>query len=151
ESDYSHSPLTTRYGGWTKVPPAMREFAEKHNLAAEWSDVLKIIADEEREQAERDRSAREGTGSTTVTGTRPRKWSPVLMNQPIYGPMIRPYPLTHGPTNEDGVIFLFGALCEELGYVLSRIQGAFPDGEGFRRIEGGMCQRVRIEFEYESR
>jgi hypothetical protein len=142
-SSYSHTPLTSRYGGWTKVPAAMKQFAEKHGLAEEWSDVLKIIAEEEQEQAERARLSGAATG--------PRKGARVLMNQPIYGPMMRPYPLMHGPMNEDGVIFLFGAMAEDLGYVVLKIQGAFPDCEALRQIDGDLCQRVRIEFEHQSR
>ena len=142
-SSYSNTPLTSRYGGWTKVPAAMKEFAEKRGLAEEWSDVVKIITEEEQEQAEKAKSAGPATG--------PRKGAPVLMNQPIYGPMMRPYPMTHGPTNEDGVIFLFGAMAEDLGYVVMRIQGAFPDCEALRVIDGNLNQRVRVEFEHQSR
>lgn len=142
-SDYSHTPLTSRYGGWMKVPAAMKHFAEKHGLAEEWSDVLKIVEEQEQGEAARAKSSGPTTGS--------RKGAPVLMNQPIYGPMIRPYPLILGPMNEDGVIFLFGALAEKLGYAVTLIQGAFPDCEAYRQIEGGFWQRVRIEFEHQSR
>jgi hypothetical protein len=55
------------------------------------------------------------------------------------------------PMNEAGVIYLFGVMAERLGYVVMRIQPGFPDCEAMRRIEEDRWQRVRIEFEYESR
>ena len=44
---------------------------------------------------------------------------------------------------------LFGMVAEELGYIVESVQKGFPDCEAKRRI--GRWQRVRIEFEYESR
>jgi hypothetical protein len=57
----------------------------------------------------------------------------------------------HGPTEEQGVIYLFGTMAERLGYVVLHIQKRFPDCEALRQVEEGMWQRVIIEFEYESR
>jgi hypothetical protein len=59
--------------------------------------------------------------------------------------------LIHGPVNEAGVIYLFGTMAEQLGYVVTRMQTDYPDCEAMRRIEGNRWQRVRVEFEYESR
>jgi hypothetical protein len=55
------------------------------------------------------------------------------------------------PTNEQGVIFLFGAVARKLGFAVIRIQAGYPDCEAFREVEPGRWQWVRIEFEYESR
>jgi hypothetical protein len=55
------------------------------------------------------------------------------------------------PTNEMGVVFLFGTLAKELGFMVIRLQAEFPDCEAFREVEPGRWQWVRIEFEYESR
>jgi hypothetical protein len=55
------------------------------------------------------------------------------------------------PVNEQGVVYLFGALSERLGYLVLRVQTEFPDCEAMRVVEGKRMQRVRIEFEYESR
>jgi hypothetical protein len=59
--------------------------------------------------------------------------------------------LRHAPVNEDGVIFLFGMVARELGYLVESVQGGFPDCEAKRQIAPGQWQRVRIEFEFESR
>jgi hypothetical protein len=53
--------------------------------------------------------------------------------------------------NEAGVVYLFGTLAERLGFMMLRMQSDFPDGEAMRRIEEERWERVRIEFEYESR
>jgi hypothetical protein len=59
--------------------------------------------------------------------------------------------MAYGPVNEAGVVYLFGTLAERLGFMMLRMQSDFPDGEAMRRIEEERWERVRIEFEYESR
>ena len=75
----------------------------------------------------------------------------MIKNRPVYGPLLRPYPLIHGPINEAGVIYLFGTMAERLGFVVTRIQSEFPDCEAMRLVDEDRWQRVWIEFEYESR
>ena len=65
-------------------------------------------------------------------------------------------PLTHpamanAPTNEGGVMVLFGALAVQLGFRIERIQTSFPDCEAKRQIVPGRWEKVVIEFEFESR
>jgi hypothetical protein len=71
----------------------------------------------------------------------------------LYGDFINFRGLQHAPVNEQGVVFLFGMICRELGYVVEIVKPGFPDCEAKRQVRGksGMWQRVRIEFEYESR
>lgn len=71
----------------------------------------------------------------------------------LYGDFINFRGLQHAPVNEQGVVFLFGMICRELGYVVEIVKSGFPDCEAKRRVQGraGKWQRVRIEFEYESR
>ena len=57
--------------------------------------------------------------------------------------------LVYGPTNEDGVIFLFGKIHQELGINVEAIQSAFPDAKGRRKVRKGW-EDVWIEFEYKS-
>jgi hypothetical protein len=49
------------------------------------------------------------------------------------------------------VILLFGAMAEKLGFAVLKIGTAYPDCEAFRVMEGGRLERVKIEFEFESR
>ena len=59
--------------------------------------------------------------------------------------------LRHEPVNEEGVVFLFGMVAKELGYMIEAVQRGFPDCEAKRQIAAGRWQRARIEFEFESR
>lgn len=58
--------------------------------------------------------------------------------------------LQHAPINEQGVVFLFGMVCKEFGYLIEAVQTGFPDCEGKRRVDNQRWQRVRIEFEFKS-
>ena len=151
-SRYSPTPFMARYGVWSQVPPNMKRYIEETGAAEgwadEWNDVLMMIGTQEQAETEKARLYRQ-------VG-RPRREWPVLVNQPVFGPILagqqtRPVLMIHGPVNEAGVIYLFGTMAEELGFVVTRMQTDYPDCEAMRRIEGGRWQRVRIEFEYESR
>jgi hypothetical protein len=148
---YSVRPLIRRYGGWVHVPAGLQDFAREERLEGEWGDVLDVIA--------RDREAvmdgRRGLGTTlktTLSSTNGRLTRPrYLKDQPIYGRPMMDMALALAPTNEMGVVFLFGTVAKELGYLVVRLQAEFPDCEAFREVEPERWQRVRIEFEFESR
>jgi hypothetical protein len=75
----------------------------------------------------------------------------VLPDRPVMGP---PSPLDgmgHEPMNEMGVVYLFGMIARRLGFVVEVMQTGYPDCEAKLEVEPGRWQRVRIEFEYESR
>jgi hypothetical protein len=42
--------------------------------------------------------------------------------------------LFHAPMNENGVVFLFGMMAQELGYVVESITPGFPECEAKRRV-----------------
>lgn len=50
------------------------------------------------------------------------------------------------PTNEMGVVFMFGAVADRIGWRMAYLDGKYPDGVVVNR-DG---QRVKIEFEYEA-
>jgi len=59
--------------------------------------------------------------------------------------------LTYAPVNEQGVVFLFSKMNDDLGIQIESIQDAFPDAIGIdyrRERETGI--RKRIEFEFRS-
>jgi len=68
-----------------------------------------------------------------------------------YGAPLTIAAMAHAPTNETGVVFLFGALAAGLGFRVEHLQMAFPDCEAKREVVPGKWERVRIEFEFESR
>lgn len=78
-------------------------------------------------------------------------WAKV--NGPEYGPPIDFRGLRHAPINEQGVVFLFGMVSYELGFIVEAVHASFPDCEAKRCIDikDQRWQRVRIEFEYRSR
>ena len=61
--------------------------------------------------------------------------------------------MRHAPINEQGVIFLFGLVAHELGFLVEAISASFPDCEAKRCVDKklGRWQRVYIEFEFRSR
>ena len=59
--------------------------------------------------------------------------------------------LRHEPINEQGVVYLFGMVSKELGFLIESIQQGFPDCEGKREVKSsGRWERVLIEFEHRS-
>jgi hypothetical protein len=75
----------------------------------------------------------------------------IMVEQPMYGSPMLYGPMTCAPINEDGILFTFGAVARALGFVATRIQPDYPDCEALRHVEKDRWQKVRIEFEYESR
>ena len=141
--NYSVSPLVRRFGGWSNVPVAMLEHARKSGLEGEWEDVVNIISGQLESGTGAGRSTRPATG----TSLRPR----LLPDQPTYGTPLYHTALCMAPTNELGVVFLFGTVAREMGFMVMRLQTEFPDCAALREVEPGRWQWVRIEFEYESR
>jgi hypothetical protein len=118
----------------------MKDYAGRHGLEDAWEDVLKIIGEHLKDA---------GTFPGT-SGEGPR-WSK-RRDRGIYGrPMFGT--LSFVPTNEAGVLFMFGAVAPDLGLFITRVQTEFPDVEALREIGPGsnQCQRTYWELEYESR
>jgi hypothetical protein len=164
-SRHSVGPLLTRFGAWTEVPRGLLQFAREkgldqpkdtgpkdapgeakdkagmENTASEWGDVLEMIQKHEGRSALR--------GLSGLPSTRSAARPPEV--GPLYGSPLNVESLSHAPTNELGVIYLFGMLAGRLGFVVTRIQSGFPDCEAMRAIEHNQWQRLRVEFEFESR
>jgi hypothetical protein len=142
-SRFSVQPLFTRFGSWRQAHLGMLDYAQEHGLAEEWSDVVHMV-----------RAAQKKGRGTTGKGMAPEQTPArprILRDRPTYGPPLTPGPLAHGPVNEAGVVYLFGVLAARLGFVVMRIQTEFPDCEAMRQVDQNVWQKVRIEFEYESR
>jgi hypothetical protein len=138
---------------------------DKRGLQTQWGDVLEMIAGGQA----RNTSATTRTAAGTNATERPmiqdkdkdkdkdkrenkrfRKGG-IMRDRPVYG---RPLPwpeLAHEPVNELGVVFVFGMMARRLGFIVHRLQAGFPDCIAMREVAPGLWQRVRIEFEFESR
>jgi hypothetical protein len=75
----------------------------------------------------------------------------VFPGRPLMGPALALPGLAHEPVNEMEVVFLFAMLAADLGFIVESVQMSFPDCEAMLEVEPGRWQRLRIEFEYESR
>jgi hypothetical protein len=130
-----------RFGGWLKVPEAMARYVKEQKLTKEWQDVMEMIA------------KRKNEGLLLRTTTKPTrlKVQPGREASPIYGKALAKGPLVNEPINEAGVLFLFGAMAERLGFRITLVQTGFPDIEALVEVSPGRWKRVRIEVEYESR
>lgn len=67
----------------------------------------------------------------------------------IVGDLINFRGIVYAPLNEQGVVFLFGKVIEDLGMYVELIRTGYPDCIG-RRYRGKGWEKVYIEFEYVS-
>jgi hypothetical protein len=138
-SRYSTRALRNRFDSWRKVPTAMKEFMEEAGLATEWADVLEMINDKTECHTEYQKMLENGAVPK------------VLKDRPMYGNLLAVGPMVCAPTNENGVLVLFGAMAKQLGFLILRVQLGFPDVEAWRVVGPDRLQRVKIELEYQSR
>lgn len=133
-----------RFGAWTDVPGAFRNsFADSGG----WGDVLEIV----ELHSQRLKPRKTVFKPKISRQRRVQRWHEKLSSRPIYGDPIDFRGLRHKPVNEQGVVFLFGMVARELGYLVEAVQSGFPDCEAKRKISKGQWQPVKIEFEFESR
>jgi hypothetical protein len=141
-SKYTVGPFQRRFRHWSRVPEAMAEYARKRGQEGEWQDVMELI----RQRCE------EGPAAPVVKWPASNVWPHAIRSdRPVYGPAMVPAALVHEPINETGVVFLFGSVAAKLGFMVTLIQTEFPDCEALIEVAPGRWQRIRIEFEYESR
>ena len=167
--------LAKRFGGWDSVPQAFRKFAKGKR---EWRDVLALLpapASKSKTALFEKRNSKSCVATTPPSfraeqadafsfhvrsrervGLRREKslcssTCAPLKGRPTYGNPSHFSGFLREPMNEQGVVLLFGMLANELGYSIEAVQKGFPDCEAMRQIAPGRWQRVRIEFEFESK
>ncbi len=97
-------------------------------------------------------SARSQASESSVSSIPPKQLQhPPLKGRATYGNPTNFRGLRYEPVNEQGVVLLFGMLAKDLGYIIEAVQKGFPDCEAMRQVAPDRWQRVRIEFEFESR
>lgn len=141
---YSVKPLTRHFGGgWNRLPAGMARFARENGLEDSAKDVLEVV--------ERHLEGKPGGAGSFMKPSTPILLPGLRKDEPVYGPPTVDAHLMLAPTNEQGVVFLFGAVARKLGFVVLRIQPGYPDCEALREMEPGLWQLEKIELEYESR
>jgi len=142
-SKYSSAPLVRRYRGWRNVVDSMVQYARENGLETEFADVLEIV--------QRGRTDSGRLRQREISSRRPVLGPGFLQDRPVCGASLTGVPMGFAPTNEAGVLFLFGAVANQLGFFITSVGVAFPDVEGFREVAPGKWQYVRIEVEFESK
>ena len=148
---YNPGTIEKRFGPWPRLPEAFRNFAKGK---PQWKDVVTLLPSPKPRGPVPDanRQPPNNDSSPQSPQLRPRKTWPVpRCGRPMYGNPIDFRGLRHEPVNEQGVVFLFGMLAKELGFLVEAMRVGFPDCEAKRRIAPERWQRVYIEFEFESR
>jgi hypothetical protein len=177
---FTHKPFFTRYGSWSGVAEAFCRFMrqrENRKLRRRWHEVLKIAGAAARARSARRvgqlNPARAGAVRVEAKqalrralddaeevrleemwrwgGGKRRRRGKVFCDRPVYGRPLNLAEMAFAPTNEMGVMFAFAAVARKLGFKVLRIQAACPDCYAMREVAPGVWQRVRIEFEFESR
>ncbi len=121
-------PLRQRWGGWRNVLLALRHWAEREDPEFPFLHLLP--------------QTNERLPRSLTSWPPPERRYGAPLNYPGF---------LHEPVNEIGVILLFGAVARKLGFAIEHVAGAFPDCEAKRRVGLDVWERVRIEFEYQSR
>ncbi|HEY2393171.1 MAG TPA: hypothetical protein VGK22_18490 [Candidatus Angelobacter sp.] len=158
-------------GVWSHTPQRMLEYIQLERLESEWKDVYEVILkhfdprrrdekyiaeplvrpSEETRQVHSEAHSEGPFEASFGQMERPDCRGLAMPDKPVYGRPLLRAPLNCAPINELGVVFLFGAVARELGFMVTRLQAAFPDCEAFRQVEPDRWQKVLIEFEFESR
>ena len=133
-SNYSTDPLMRRFRSWLHAPHGLKKFAETHGLAKKWKAELDLVS-----------------APPAPSANRPAKPCLLLPDRRVYGAPMFPGPMAYAPVNEMGVVFLFGWMAPQLGYVVHWLQSEFPDCELMRRVGEDKSQPLKAELEYESR
>jgi len=150
EGKFSPGVFDRHFGPWSAMPEKFRAFAKDK---PDWADVLALLPMDRRPSRSASESgALPGAGAASPSFMQASQLQYTkLIDRPTYGNPIDFRGLRHEPVNEGGVVFLFGMVARELGYLVEAVQAGFPDCEAKRQVGPGKWQRVRIEFEFESR
>lgn len=68
----------------------------------------------------------------------------------LYGAPLNFRELRHEPVNEQGVVFLFGMVARELGFLVEAVGIGYPDCKAKQRDKKGYYRETNIEFEFKS-
>jgi hypothetical protein len=165
---FSKGTFWLRFGPWNTIPDHFSDYVRAIGAEEKWQDVLAMVQARQLSGASlqpgsiekgSNRAAHaagaDGRDGAAMALARAvpnfRRRSPIFADRPVYGAPMPARGLAYEPVNETGVVLLFGILAWDLGFHVERVQTDFPDCEAMFEVQPGKWQRVRIEFEYESR
>lgn len=136
EGKFSPGAFDRAFGAWSGIPDRFRHFA---GAKSERADVVALLP--LRNLPESLRPSNSGTNEApshpvirqAAISARHSK----LPDRATYGNPIDFRGLRHEPANEDGVVFLFGMVARELGFLVEAVQAGFPDCEAKRQVGPG--------------
>jgi hypothetical protein len=143
EGAYSTKPFRDRFGRWDEVLVHYR----KWKVGPSTGGMVQPGTPVKGGQSTLLRASQAGKeGEHTAVGPLTSERRPSR----VYGEPIEFRGLRHAPTNEQGVVYLFGMVSRELGFTVEAIQNAFPDCEGKRILDRkrNLWAGARIEFEF---
>src|SRR2546428_6693475 len=124
EGKFSPGVFESHFGPWSSIPAAFRRFADQN---PDWADVVALlpVATGKQHVPTTPSPAAASTQAFTsppppppASGSRHVK----LTGRQTYGDPLDFRGLRHAPVNEDGVVFLFGMVARELGYMVEAVQ-----------------------------
>ncbi|MFQ6083483.1 MAG: hypothetical protein ACE5WD_09000 [Candidatus Aminicenantia bacterium] len=138
---YSVDTYKKRFGKWHEVLFAFRQWLERKEIEFRFIDKLPPVS-----------SGKVTKGKMSKGQDIPEVQHWQSIGGTAYGPFLNFRGLQHAPLNEQGVVFLFGMVCFELGFVVEAVRTDYPDCEAKRRVDKkrDKWERVRIEFEFRS-
>jgi hypothetical protein len=126
---FSTKPYEKHFGGWRKALEAFIQWKDqgKTNNPVDLKEISPDILVDQPQKTRRTKKVE-------------------------YGEPIDFSGLRHAPLNEQGVVYLFGVLSKQLGFIIEAVRTDFPDCEGKRQVPGkqNRWEQVSIEFEYKS-
>lgn len=159
--NYATRTLTVRFKKWGCIARAFMEFAGD---GPKWADVRKLIAAAPDDAGVKPAKKPNGNSPVSSQGLRQtqlkyqrrarasrRERGRKEAETPVFGQRLGMAALEHAPTNEAGVVYLFGVLAERMGFCVERMGQSFPDCEVKRLVGPDVWERLRVEIEYESR
>ncbi len=140
-SKYSVDTYKKHFGQWKEVLFAFRKWLELKNGEFPYINQLPLDANSKAKASE------EPKGKIT---SEIRHWQSIGATE--YGSFLNFRGLQHAPLNEQGVVFLFGMICSDLGFVVETIRAEYPDCEAKRLTDQkrDRWEKVRVEFEFKS-
>jgi len=140
-STFADTIYVKRYSNWNNVLLNFKKWLKENKPS---SKFINLIPDQEKIK----------TPKITKTKTIVSKdfvWP--SKSDTFYGPPMNFRGLIYEPINEQGVIFLFAKISEEIGFNIEALRSGYPDCEGTRLIDKSKNKwgPVLIEFEYNSK